>query len=140
MGVEMGREFRRKRTNIYAMGLWPGAVKTETITQMYKDGTGSLNNDPKNDQRNYDICMAEVVKRLDDKKYMKSVNAKIVWTCDLGKEFGLKDVDGRVIPSYLQVNVMLKMAVWNKLASVVPNFVKVPKWLFVKDAFGKRFR
>jgi len=152
MAVEMGREFRKKRLNVYAIGLWPGAVKTETITDMYKKGEGSLNSDPKADKLNQEMfmdgestlfsgmCLAKIVDRLEDKKYMKSINAKISWTTDLGKEFGLKDVDGRVIPSYLQVNIMLKMAGWRKLAKCVPNFVRVPKFLFVKDMFGRRFR
>jgi len=155
MAIEMGREFRRKRENVYAMALWPGAVKTEKITKMYgnpnADTLTSGGNPAKadvNTQMFMDgesttfsgLCLAEIVARMEDKKFMKSVNARISWTCDLGKEFGLKDIDGRVIPSYLQINTILKMAGWSKLAKFIPSFIKLPKFMFVNDAFGKRFR
>jgi dehydrogenase/reductase SDR family protein 1 len=155
MAVEMGREFRKNRQNVYAMALWPGAVKTEKITAMYTNpdaGTLTSGGDPAKNDINTQmfmegesttfsgLCLAEIVARMEDKKFMKSVNAKISWTCDLGKEFGLKDVDGRVIPSYIQMNIILRMAGWSKLAKFIPSFVKLPKFLFVSDSFGKRFR
>jgi dehydrogenase/reductase SDR family protein 1 len=155
MAVEMGREFRKKRENVYAMALWPGAVKTEKISAMYANPDGATltsGGDPAKTDLNTQmfmdgesttfsgLCLAEIVARMEDKKFMRSVNAKISWTCDLGKEFGLRDVDGRVIPSYIQMNVILKMAGWSKLSKFIPSFVKLPKFLFVSDAFGKRFR
>jgi len=155
MAVEMGREFRKNRQNVYAMALWPGAVKTEKITAMYTNPDASTltsGGDPAKDDINTQmfmegesttfsgLCLAEIVARMEDKKFMKSVNAKISWTCDLGKEFGLRDIDGRVIPSYIQMNIILRMAGWSKLAKFIPSFVKLPKFLFVSDSFGKRFR
>jgi len=143
MVVEFAQELAKRKHNVYAFALWPGAVKTEKIM-----ANQDVNGDPRSKSifENGEstefpgICLAEIVKRMDNKKYMKSVNGKIVWTCDLGKEFGLRDVDGRIVPSMLQVNSLLSMGGFKTLAKFVPDFVRIPKWLFVRTNFNKRFR
>lgn len=142
MAVEMGRELARKKHNVYAMSLWPGAVKTETVTEMMdgknlKSAQAFLHGES---TLFPGLILAEVLNRMGDKKFMKSVNGKISWTCDMGREFSVKDVDGRVIPSYLQVNYILGMSGWKTLAKFIPNFIKVPKWMFIRNSFNSRFR
>ncbi|CAF0932438.1 unnamed protein product [Brachionus calyciflorus] len=65
---------------------------------------------------------------------------KIVNTAEYAQCHGIKDVDGRVIPSYRQINNAMKLFLPKQLhfvTNLVPNFVKVPQ--FVMDVASTKF-
>jgi len=144
--------FDLRKCNIYCISLWPGAVKTEAIVEMLNSPKPT---DPKERKARTKMenvfvngestrfagrILSKIVDKRDDKAFMKRLNGGVVQTCDIGKEFGIKDVDNRVIPSMLQVSTLLTMAGYRNLANWIPGFVRVPKFAMVLGFFGKRFR
>jgi len=141
LAVEMAHELRKEK-GCYAMSMWPGAVKTETVMgqvdQMDARGSAMFKNGESTQYPGR--VLAKVVEKMGDKKFMKSVNGKVSMTCDLGKEFGVKDIDGRVIGSQLSLASIFKLAGMHGVAKFIPAFLTLPKWLMVRNFFGKRFR
>ena len=145
MMVDFGIELAKHKTNIFAISLWPGAVKTETIMeQMEKDSSGNLKRIFQNGEstRFAGRCLAAVFDKMgeDNQSYVKFLNGGIVTTSDIGNKYNLKDVDNRVIPSTLGLNGILYAAGFRRAASWIPGWCKVPKWVFALGTYGKRLR
>jgi len=146
MMSEMAYDLRKQ--NIYAISLWPGAVKTETIQAMLDNQDVAASQRMINVFKNGEStrfsgrCLAKLVEQstLTNRAYMKSINGGVVQTADLGQKFGLVDVDNRVIPSMLQVKTLLSMAGKDSIARFVPSWVRIPKWVFVMKNFGRRYK
>ena len=144
--------FDLRKCNIYCISLWPGAVKTEAIMERLNSAKPTNPAEKKSRDRMKNIIsngestrfagriLSKIIDKRDDKSFMKRLNGCVVRTCDIGKEFGIKDVDNRVIPSMLQVSTLLTMAGYRNLANWIPGFVRVPKFAMVLGFFGKRFR
>jgi len=145
MMVDFGLELRKHRTNIYAISLWPGAVKTETIIeQMEKDPTGNLKKIFSNGEstRFAGRCLAAIFENInqDNQSYIKFLNGGIITTADIGSKYGLKDIDNRIVPSGFSLKNMLFAAGLRKVAGWVPSWVTLPKWVFTAGTYGKRMR
>ncbi|XP_069796855.1 transmembrane 9 superfamily member 1 isoform X4 [Narcine bancroftii] len=64
-----------------------------------------------------------------DKDILKK-SGRVHLTCDLATEYGLRDVDGQAVVQYRSLNFLLKQIpglAW--LGSLLPQFLKVPKWV-----------
>ena len=145
MMVDFGLELEKHKTNIYAFSLWPGPVKTELcMEEVEKDSTGHLKKIFENGEstRFAGKCLAAIIKSMgqDDCKYAKYLNGGIISTADIGRKYGLSDVDDRVIPSGLGVKGILYAAGFRKFSAWVPGWLKMPKWVFALGSYGKRIR
>lgn len=53
-----------------------------------------------------------------------------VWTTgDLGYEYGLQDIDGRVIGSVRQVKSLLEISGHTWVSALTPQWLRIPGWL-----------
>ncbi|XP_043541326.1 dehydrogenase/reductase SDR family member 1-like [Chiloscyllium plagiosum] len=70
-----------------------------------------------------------IVALATDKDLMKR-SGKVQMTCDLAAQYGLQDVDGRALVNYRSLKFLLQQVPglsW--LATLIPGFIKVPKWV-----------
>ena len=58
-----------------------------------------------------------------------SKTGRILLTADLAREYGFVDEDGKINGDMRKVNVMLRHARWNRLASIMPDFVRIPHFV-----------
>jgi len=126
LAADMAQEL--KKHNVTAISLWPGAVRTEmtkakletpelqSIRQMFEEGETT------------EFAGRAVVHLANDKNNIQKTG-RILVTSDLAAEYGFTDVDGRHPPSFRSLNELLKRGQWNRTASYVPSWVKVPGWL-----------
>lgn len=66
--------------------------------------------------------------------------SKVVNAAEYAQAHGIKDIDGRIIPSYRQINNAMKLVLPKQLhfvSKLVPDFVKVPQ--FVMDVVSSKF-
>lgn len=127
-----------KKHNVAFVSLWPGIVKTEHM----------LSNSDKLDEKTLEKAAGPDSPIKIDKNKMKEMlqNAEstefagkcivhlaqdpnimrksghILMTPELASEYGIKDIDGRTIPSMRQVNQFPG-------AGLLPNWVRLPKWM-----------
>lgn len=81
-----------------------------------------------------------VISALATDSNLMKYSSKIVNAAEYAQCHGIKDIDGRVIPSYRQVNNAMKLVLPKELhfvSNFVPNFVKVPQ--FVMNVMSSKF-
>ena len=73
-------------------------------------------------------CIVSLAQESNVMKY----SSRVVISEDYGNSRGIKDIDGREIDSFRQLNVILKHILPPSLgfiAKLVPRFIKVPKFV-----------
>ncbi|XP_078335153.1 dehydrogenase/reductase SDR family member 1-like isoform X2 [Crassostrea virginica] len=139
MAADCGLEL--KKHNVAFVSLWPGPVKTEHMLN------ASENLAEKNPEKlagpdapvKVDAKLLKkiletaespefsgkcIVHLAKDPNIMKK-SGHVLMTAELGKEYGLEDVDGRIIQSMRQVNQFPGIpGVW-----FLPNWVRLPSWM-----------
>lgn len=138
MAADCGHEL--KKHGVAFVSLWPGAVGTETVLDKFsrsdeKASSDKTPNDQKDRMRKIfekgetpefaGQCIASLAT---DPDVMK-MSGKIVMTCDLGRRYGLTDKEGHGPIDYTQLNTLLLSGGHTWLAMLVPNFVRIPKWI-----------
>ncbi|XP_041036703.1 dehydrogenase/reductase SDR family member 1 [Carcharodon carcharias] len=128
-----------RRDGVSYVSLWPGAVRTETITELI------INREVKTkaEQQMVDMFTSGetpemsgkcIVALATDKNLMKK-SGKVLMTCDLAAHYGIKDVDGRTLVDYRSVKFLLRqLPGLSWLAPFIPGFIKVPKWVLALAA------
>ncbi|XP_052061730.1 dehydrogenase/reductase SDR family member 1-like [Mytilus californianus] len=131
-----------KKMNVSFVSLWPGLVRTEHMenmieTDVIKKFDKAVPEDmPKIDTgavvekaESTEFAGKAIVALATDPNIMKK-SGRILTTADLGKEYGFKDIDGKDPQNIRQVKSILKLSPsTRRLASVVPGFVYIPKWM-----------
>ena len=83
----------------------------------------------------------KVVVALAQEPNIMKYTAKVIVAADYAQQKSIKDIDGRVIPSYRQLNSLLASFILpgnlKFLANFIPNFVKIPQ--FVLDIMNSKF-
>uniref|UniRef100_A0A0K0DG43 Dehydrogenase/reductase SDR family member 1 n=1 Tax=Angiostrongylus cantonensis TaxID=6313 RepID=A0A0K0DG43_ANGCA len=152
MASDMAEELKKK--NVCMVSIWPGAVRTEfitnVITEKKKDKVLTLQKfanftrvseivSPK-----YESGFSQVTEMFErgetpeypgkaivalasDGRRMEKTG-RILITEDLGKEYGFKDIDGREPPNLRSITFLLLHSGHNQLAQWVPSWLKVPGW------------
>lgn len=146
-GVEL------RKSNVACISLLLGGVKTEASAQMLKekgdkfvlklDPNSFLNEIPLS--RVMDDCEStefagKCIAGLYNEPRLMKYTSKTVIAAEYAQARGIKDVDGRVIPSHRQINSGMKLVLPKSLhfaANLVPDFVKVPQFAF--DLLGSKF-
>ena len=143
MAADCGHELYS--SNVAFISLWPGPVGTEELMSSLSDNPNepipkqALPPGMKKSSRARIQNMfqggetAEYVGQCisalaTDPNIMKK-SGKIVLTCDVGKEHGLKDKDGHVPLDMCSVKANLKHLGYPWLATMTPSFLRIPKWV-----------
>ncbi|KAJ8272541.1 hypothetical protein GJAV_G00090410 [Gymnothorax javanicus] len=120
-----------KKTGVASVSLWPGAVRTELVSEHIIEGPAV---DPKIKEfftRGETVemsgrCIVELAK---DKNLM-SLTGKILMTCDLARRYGIQDIDGRQIDDYFSFKFLLSQVPYlSWLSTFTPSFLRVPRCL-----------
>lgn len=119
-----------KSSGVTMVSLWPGAVKTELIVKNF------LEKEPANAEEEKATKMFEKGESVEfagkSIRYLAAdgnvINktGKILMTLELAKEYGFVDIDGSLPMDYRQLNTMLAMNGHTWMASILPNFIKIP--------------
>ncbi|XP_059497750.1 dehydrogenase/reductase SDR family member 1 [Stegostoma tigrinum] len=123
-----------RRHGVSYISLWPGAVRTETVTDLIINRTAKT----KGEQKMVEIFSSGetpemsgkcIVALATDRNLMKK-SGKVLLTCDLAAQYGFRDVDGRALVDYRSLKFFLQqLPGLSWLASFIPGFIKVPKWV-----------
>ncbi|GMS98087.1 hypothetical protein PENTCL1PPCAC_20262, partial [Pristionchus entomophagus] len=57
-------------------------------------------------------------------------SGKVLMTNDVAREYGFKDVDGKMPIDSRSLQVILDFLGWNRLASWIPSWIRIPLPLF----------
>jgi len=122
--------FELKSSGVTMLSLWPGAVKTELVN------SSILEKEPVTSEDERAIKMFEKAESVEfagkSIRYMAAdtnvINktGKILMTLELAKEYGFVDIDGSLPTDYRQLNKVLAMNGNSWMASILPNFIKIP--------------
>jgi len=126
LAADIAQEMRR--SNITAISLWPGAVRTELITQKMDSGFESNLKDVFAEGETTEYSGRAVVHFANDKNRIQKTG-KILVTADLGDEYGFTDIDGRRPPSLRSLKQLLKIGRWERTAWWIPSWIKLPGWM-----------
>ncbi|KHJ98771.1 hypothetical protein OESDEN_01236 [Oesophagostomum dentatum] len=53
---------------------------------------------------------------------------KILMTYDVAREYGFKDIDGKLPMDIRNVGTALEFFGFDRIASIVPGFLRIPLW------------
>ncbi|MBW00368.1 Dehydrogenase/reductase SDR family member 1, partial [Eschrichtius robustus] len=133
LAADCARELRRH--GVSYVSLWPGLVQTELLKEhmMKEENTA----DPLVEQFRFRFSSAETtemsgkcVVALATDPNILSLSGKVLPSCDLARRYGLQDVDGRPVQDYLSLSSALShVSSLSWLASYLPGFLRVPKWV-----------
>ncbi|VDM60310.1 unnamed protein product [Angiostrongylus costaricensis] len=121
MASDMAEELKKK--NVCVVSIWPGAVRTEFITNSYFPQVTEMFEQGETPE----YPGKAVVALASDGRRMEKTG-RILITEDLGKEYGFKDIDGREPPNLRSITFLLLRGGHNQLAQWVPSWLKVPGW------------
>ncbi|XP_051865945.1 dehydrogenase/reductase SDR family member 1, partial [Pristis pectinata] len=127
-----------RRHGVTYVSLWPGAVRTETTTAILNAQPTSPTQakifDMFSKGETPEMSGMCIVAMAKDKNILRKTG-RVHLTCDLATEYGLSDVDGRPLVQYRSLGFLLGQ-VWGLawLGSLLPAFLKVPKWLMALGA------
>jgi len=126
MAADCGHELRK--SNVAMVSLWPGPVKTEYVQE-------KVMADPKNPlgvmfAKGETIEFAgKAVVNLAADPQMMAKTGKILNTADLAREYSFTENDGTSPIDFRQVNSLLAYGGYTWMASMVPNFIRMPLWI-----------
>ncbi|KAL0966331.1 hypothetical protein UPYG_G00293980 [Umbra pygmaea] len=119
---------------VTSVSLWPGAVRTELVSQLFtqNDAPAGVDSKIKDVFANGETtelsgkCIVELAK---DKNLM-SLSGKVLMTCDLARRYGFQDVDGRSVTDYTSLKFLLTQVPYlSWVSSVIPSFFRVPRFV-----------
>ncbi|EYC11252.1 hypothetical protein Y032_0051g2099 [Ancylostoma ceylanicum] len=129
MSADMAVELKPK--NVCVVSIWPGAVRTELITNMLdsQKAGGKTNEriDIFKDGETTEYPGKAVVALASDDRRMEKTGRTLI-TADIGSEYGFRDIDGRDPPNLRSLSFLLSHSGYTQAAQWVPLWVKVPGW------------
>ncbi|KAJ8387638.1 hypothetical protein AAFF_G00151880 [Aldrovandia affinis] len=131
-----------KGRGVASVSLWPGAVKTELVTQLIVEREAQPGVDPRfkevfSSGETTEMSGKCIVELAKDKNLM-SLTGKVLMTCDLARRYGIQDVDGRSVTDYTSLSFLISQVPYlSWLSAITPSFLRVPR--FVLTLSGGRF-
>ncbi|XP_077909622.1 dehydrogenase/reductase SDR family member 1 isoform X2 [Halichoerus grypus] len=133
LAVDCARELRRH--GVSYVSLWPGLVQTELMKEVVVKNDNT--DDPLLKQLRSNFFSAETtemsgkcVVALATDPNVLSLSGKVLPSCDLARRYSLQDVDGRPVQDYLALSsVLSRGSSLGWLASYLPGFLRMPKWI-----------
>lgn len=126
MAADFGVELRKH--NVTAVSLWPGAVRTELITNKLDSGFQSNLKEMFAEGETTEYSGRAVVHLAADKNSIEKTG-KVLVVAELGSEYGFTDIDGRYPPSFRSLKQLLKLGRWDRTAWLIPSWIKLPGWM-----------
>ena len=123
--------FELKDQNVAFVSLWPGYILTENIETFIPEEGSNLNERHVNEFKvgeSVEFPGRCIVSLATDPNLMKKTG-RILFTYDLAREYGLKDKQGHAPTNVRQLKFNLKRWGYTRFASIIPGFIKVPKWM-----------
>ncbi|XP_042354458.1 dehydrogenase/reductase SDR family member 1 [Plectropomus leopardus] len=123
-----------KSRGVASVSLWPGAVRTEFVSQFILEketphGVDSKYKDLFANGESTEVSGLCIVNLAKDKNLM-SLTGKVLLTCDLARRYGIQDVDGRSVADYTSLKFLLtQVPRLSWLSAVVPSFLRVPRFV-----------
>ncbi|XP_049888428.1 dehydrogenase/reductase SDR family member 1-like [Epinephelus moara] len=124
-----------KSRGVVSVSLWPGAVRTELMSQFIFEKETPLGADSKfirdmiANAESAEVSGMCIVNLATDKNLM-SLTGKVLLTCDLARRYGIQDVDGRSVADYTSIKFLLTQVPYLSWLSVfVPSFLRVPRFV-----------
>ncbi|XP_046507353.1 dehydrogenase/reductase SDR family member 1 [Equus quagga] len=133
LAADCAQELRRH--GVSYVSLWPGLVQTELLKDhlMKDDNTeDSLFNLVRNRFSSAETTemSGKCVVALATDPNILSLSGKVLPSCDLARRYGLRDVDGHPVDDYFSLSsVLTRVSSLGWLASFLPSFLRVPKWI-----------
>ncbi|XGW25435.1 hypothetical protein V3C99_006675 [Haemonchus contortus] len=129
MSADMALELKPK--NVCVVSIWPGAVRTELITNLLNTPQAAMSDEHVSVFREGETPeypgKAVVALACDDRRMEKT--GRILITADMGNEYGFRDIDGRDPPNMRSLSFLLSHSGYKQTAELIPSWVKVPGWL-----------
>ncbi|XP_037642271.1 dehydrogenase/reductase SDR family member 1 [Sebastes umbrosus] len=130
-----------KSRGVASVSLWPGAVRTELVSQLVlekaPEGADTKVRDMFANGETTEVSGMCIVNLAKD-KHLMSMTGKVLMTCDLARRYGIKDVDGRNVADYTSIKFLLGQVPYlSWMSYVVPSFLRVPR--FVLTLANSRF-
>ncbi|XP_048756190.1 dehydrogenase/reductase SDR family member 1-like isoform X2 [Ostrea edulis] len=128
MAADCAVELRKH--NVAFVSLWPGPVMTEHVDQVLQTSKSEKQKQLFDGAESVEFAGKCIVALAKDTNIM-SKSGRILMTPELGLEYNLRDVDGRVINSMRQINWILGRnpnTAW--VQKWLPNFIRLPFWMF----------
>ncbi|XP_039257771.2 dehydrogenase/reductase SDR family member 1-like [Styela clava] len=117
-----------RKYKVAFISLWPGLVKTEELTSIKEEGPFSSRYGRFYDSSESTTYVGKTVAALLSEPHAEVMtrSGKVVLTRDVGTKHGLTDERGIVPNSMFQLNLMLYLSGYKKLANFIPDFVQIP--------------
>jgi len=125
-----------KKQNVTFISLWPGPVKTEYIQENIEN---NARNGGKEDPIGAKASMFEkgetiemagrTIRYLANDPNILKKTGRILQTCDMAREYGFSDIDGRTPLDTRSLGTALERAGYKGLAGYVPDCIRFPTWM-----------
>ncbi|KII71070.1 Dehydrogenase/reductase SDR family member 1 [Thelohanellus kitauei] len=125
MAVEMGQEL--KSHGITVVSLWPGLVRTEILTKLYKEGKLESLGQLWQYSESVEFTGRAIAHLSADKDVIQNTG-KILIVAELANKYGFSDIDGKYPPSLFAIKCFVGRYL-PSISSYIPNFFRVPKSL-----------
>jgi len=128
--------FELRRHNVAVVGIWPGAVKTETIQATVLDNDEANKKSKAMFERGETTEFAGkgVAHLANDAKIMNK-SGRIVFTNDMASEYKFTEDDGSLPLDMFSLKYVLTMSKRTWLAAITPEFIPMPKTLLYLAGF-----
>ncbi|KAK6045133.1 oxidoreductase, short chain dehydrogenase/reductase family protein [Cooperia oncophora] len=134
MSADMALELKASWSNpknVCVVSLWPGAVRTELITNLLNTAHAAASDERAQMFREGETTeysgKAVVALASDDRRMEKT--GRVLMTADMGNEYGYKDIDDRYPPNFRSVSFLLHYGGFKQTAEWIPSWVRLPGWL-----------
>ncbi|XP_061109798.1 dehydrogenase/reductase SDR family member 1 [Conger conger] len=132
LAVDMAVEL--KRSGVASVSLWPGAVKTELLTELLLETANPVQMNSKTravfaNGESTEVSGRCIVELAKDKNLM-SLTGRVLMTCDLARRYGIRDNDGRHVTDYTSLSFLLSQVPYlSWLSALTPSFLRVPRFI-----------
>ncbi|XP_078604718.1 dehydrogenase/reductase SDR family member 1-like [Branchiostoma floridae x Branchiostoma japonicum] len=126
MAADCAHELRKH--NVAFISLWPGAVKTELVTNLLTERPESETAKMFAHTETVEFSGKSIVHLASDPNIMQK-SGRILFTCLLAEEYGFTDIDGKMPLNLRSVKDLMIISGFTGLAAWTPAFLKLPGWL-----------
>ena len=120
-----------KGDDVAMVSLWPGPVATEHVQENILQGAAASAERKKGweDAETVEMAGRAIAHLAADRDVLKKTG-RVLMTFDLAHEYGFTDVDGELHGDIRSVKKRLRSTGYTMTAMLVPEFVRVPHFLF----------
>ena len=118
-----------KGDGVAMVSLWPGPVATEHVQEKFLQGGDTERKKSFEDAETVEMAGRAIAHLAADRDVLKKTG-RVLMTFDLAHEYGFTDVDGELHGDIRSVKKRLMSTGYTMTAMLVPEFIRVPHFLF----------